>query len=74
MAVRAIHRGRTPPFESITSTDTGHALRGHGDPVKWIRELGNRVSDLHIEDVAEKQKRTYDGAIGSALLIWMLSV
>ena len=48
--------------------DTGHTLRSNGDPVKWIRELGNRVFALHIKDVAEKQKRTHDVVLGTGHL------
>ena len=30
--------------------DTGHVIRAKEDPVKWIRELGDRVHGLHIKD------------------------
>ena len=48
--------------------DTGHTLRSNEDPVRWVRELGDRVFALHMKDVAEKQKRTHDVIIGSSFL------
>ncbi len=48
--------------------DTGHTLRSNGDPVKWIRELGDRVFALHVKDVAEKRKRTHDVVLGTGHL------
>ena len=32
--------------------DTGHVLRSGEDPVKWIRELGPRVHDVHLKDAS----------------------
>jgi sugar phosphate isomerase/epimerase len=32
--------------------DTGHVLRIGEDPVKWIRELGPRVHDVHLKDAS----------------------
>lgn len=41
------------PVEIGSCVDTGHVLRSGEDPVKWIKELGPRVHDVHIKDFSD---------------------
>jgi inosose dehydratase len=40
------------PVELGVCVDTGHTLRAGEDPVKWIKELGPRVHDVHLKDAS----------------------
>ena len=40
------------PVEIGVCVDTGHVLRIGEDPVKWIKELGPRVHDVHLKDAS----------------------
>lgn len=34
--------------------DTGHTLRSGEDPVEWVKQLGERVHDIHLKDVKNR--------------------
>jgi len=48
--------------------DTGHILRGGGDPVRWIDAIGTRVFVVHLTDVAQKAPQTHSQVLGKGHL------
>lgn len=48
--------------------DTGHFIRSKIDPVKAVRELGDRVFALHVKDEAKQEKESHNVVLGKGHL------
>jgi sugar phosphate isomerase/epimerase len=48
--------------------DTGHFIRSKEDPVKAVRELGERVFALHVKDEAKQEKESHNVILGQGHL------